>query len=1232
MKHVVYVYRKPEFDDASKALSQILTSELHIAANALCVRGYIVEGLSEEEFSLAIHRVFCEPMVETASIEHPITKTTHLTKELLPGQFDQKAQSAQMCLRLISQAPSLTVTTFDRVEFDRTLSEEEIARFLHYWINPIESRLYQPSKMTEDTKKTHQVHPIEGFCELSMTQLKDFLKDRQLAMKLDDLILIQQYFQQKQRQPTETELLVLDTYWSDHCRHTTFHTHLSSVELESGPLQNVIQQSFELYRSMRKQAQRTHRPYSLMDMATISAKVHADPRIEISDEVNACSFESDVIVDGVSERWLIQFKNETHNHPTEIEPFGGASTCIGGCIRDPLSGRAYVYQAMRISGCGDVTQSIEETLADKLPQKVIAKRASEGNSSYGNQIGVATTYVSEIYHPSYQAKHLELGAVVGAVKKENIQRSTPVAGDVIVVFGGRTGRDGIGGATGSSKAHTRDSLVECAAQVQKGNAPEERQIQRLFSSPVVSKMIKKSNDFGAGGVSVAIGELADGLDIDLSAFPLKYVGLTPSEIAISESQERMAVVLDPKDVNEFLELAQNEQIEATVVAKVTDTQRLVMHFDGDVYVDLDREFIDSAGATYKQSVICSSTVTYFDREGIKLSESNIRSHISSLNHALNPGLIEHFDASISATTLLFPLGGKTLSTPALASVQRVYVKDGRSSTASILASGFIPGLSEEHAFISGQGSVLVSIAKAMAVGGKVKDMFFSFQEYFPALKNDPVKWGNVVNTLLGANSVLNAFRRPAIGGKDSMSGSFQSLDVLDTFVSFACCTADEHRIKSNELKQVGSYLYLVKTSRTQQGDFDLAEVVRQFAFMEQLIEEKHILSVGVIEQSLLTTLVSMAAGNRLGFSVESPLNIFNSYPASFIIESTKPLDSPQTTLLGRIEEKMIRINGIEVDPLRMFKAYTEGMSFLYPKHTEAQSSTYEYSYSGKETVVYPYEAKDDVCVVIPVFYGTNCENDTAQAFKEHGANVVFVNIAHQSTSSLQSSLDDFAHKIDQSDILVFPGGFSMGDQPDGSAKFMVNVIKHPQVASAIERLLQRKGLILGICNGFQALIKSGLLPYGKIKELSSNDATLTFNSVGRHISTMAHTVISSNWSPWLSGCKLQSVSSVALSHGEGRLVVSEEALAQWKRDGLIALQYSDAYGKASSLAEVNVNGSVFAIEGLVSSCGQVLGKMGHVERMVDGLYRNLPIVKQPSIIENGVNYFRKRGYDHGKEN
>lgn len=1231
MKQYVYVYRKPEFDDESRALSQTLVSELNIKAKVQCVRGYMVEGISDDEFALAIQRVFCEPMVELATTEHPITKTTHFTKQLLPGQFDQKAQSAQMCLQLISDSSSITVTPVDRVEFDRSLSEEEAARFLDYWINPIESRLYQSSVMVEPALQSHQVHVIDGFCDMTEPMLADFLNQRQMAMKLDDLKLIQHYFQQEKRQPSETELLVLDTYWSDHCRHTTFNTHLSSVELTSGPLQKVIQENFELYRSMRKQANRLHKSYSLMDMATISAKIYADPRIEISDEVNACSFESDVIVDGVRERWLIQFKNETHNHPTEIEPFGGASTCIGGCIRDPLSGRAYVYQALRISGCGDVHQSIQETLKDKLPQKMIAKRATEGNSSYGNQIGVATTYISELYHPSYQAKHFELGAVVGAVKKENIQRSSPVAGDVIVVLGGKTGRDGIGGATGSSKAHTSDSLVECAAQVQKGNAPEQRQIQRLFLLPEVSRMIKKSNDFGAGGVSVAIGELADGLDIDLSALPLKYDGLTPSEIAISESQERMAVVLDPKDVQRFLTLAQSEQIEATVVAKVTDTHRLIMHYEGKEYVNLDRDFIDSAGATYKQAVICNSTVNT-RKEGTKeLHEAAICDHVSSLNQALNPGLIEHFDASIGATTLLFPLGGKTLSTPTLASVQRVYVKDQRSSTATILASGFIPELSEEHAFISGQGSVLVSIAKAMAVGGRIRDMFFSFQEYFPALRDDPIKWGNVVSTMLGANSILHAFSRPAIGGKDSMSGSFKTLDVLDTFVSFACCTTDENRVKSNELKEAGNYLYLIKTERTLNGDFDLTETVQRFEWVEQIMYNQAIVSVGVVERSLLTTLISMAAGNRLGISIDTTLDLYRSYPASFIIESTKPLDSPYAILLGQVEEKNMIICGVEVSGERVFDAYTQGMKFLYPKHKEKQLEIYDYLGVDKKPVNYPLAAKKDVCVVIPVFYGTNCESDTALAFKEANAQVVTVNIAHQSSTKLEESLIHFANTIDQSDILVFPGGFSMGDQPDGSAKFIVNTIKHPRVKQAIERLLQRKGLILGICNGFQALIKSGLLPYGEIRDLDSHDATLTFNSIGRHISTMAHTVVTTNWSPWLSGCELRSVSSVALSHGEGRLVVSDEQLKTWKQQGLIALQYCDAFGKVSSQAEVNVNGSQFAIEGLVSPCGQILGKMGHVERMVGGLYRNLPIQKQVSIIENGVNYFRKRGLDHGKE-
>ncbi len=1220
MNRRIFVSKRKGFEAASIELTHILNQQLHIQGSVSLLNGYDIHNLNQETMEVAIRSVFSEAMIDEVHDLLPETTASIYVREPLPGQFDQRADAAMQCLKLLNGSTLSEVKTFEVAVFDRMLELEEEKRFLDYWINPIENRQKDLKQELEIEQEISNEGPLIGFREMNAEQIGLFRIQQRAAMTQADIRLIQNHFSNvEHRDPTRTEFKVLDTYWSDHCRHTTFETQLADIKIEEGPYKQDLEDALDLFKRYRETAGRGNRPITLMEMATIGGRVLNDPRIERSEEVNACSVRIEVETENKKEDWLLMFKNETHNHPTEIEPFGGASTCIGGAIRDPLSGRAYVYQAMRISGCGNVVEGIQDTLPGKLPQRVIAKRATQGNSSYGNQIGVATTYVKEIYHPRYTAKHLELGAVVGAVKASAVRRETPVAGDVIVLLGGRTGRDGIGGATGSSLAHTSKSLRACASEVQKGNAPEERKIQRLFRKESVSRMIKKCNDFGAGGVCVAIGELADGLEINLDVISTKYEGLNATELAISESQERMAVVLDPMDVQTFLDAAHQENIEATLVAIVTDQRRLIMKHQGKIVVDLDRTLIDTNGVRQQVSAQLIHRDSSFEKKPV-FNEENALKHLSSLNVCSQKGLVEQFDASIGATTVLFPFGGNKQLTPTQGNVQRVYCESGTTSTVSILTHGFIPTLSEQNMFLSAQGAVLESIAKTIALGGKVEDVFFSFQEYFPKLANDSKKWGDVIQALLGALSVQDAFKRPAIGGKDSMSGSFKEMDVLETLVSFACSATSENSIVSQEAKEVGNGFYFIEAKRKANGLFDLEAVRKTYLDLQKAISEKSVRSARVIENSIFASVCEMVFGNGLGVEIDTDLDLFANYPAGLIIEAKEEINK-EWVKIGVITEQGLRFNDVTIDSKKAVDSYLYGLDFLYPVTQEGNAKSMRIDDVDREVRPYQGPRVDKVHVVIPFFPGTNCENDTSHAFEKAGAIVNVHGIRNLTPLDLEESIDTFCMLIKQSQILALPGGFSAGDQPDGSAKFIVNVLRNQKVRSAIEDLLRRDGLILGICNGFQALIKTGLLPYGEYRDLDEHDATLTHNAIGRHISAIVNTRIASNASPWLKNIRPGSCFKVPLSHGEGRIVVREDQLKMWAKNGQIATQYCDVSGIVTNDPNVNLNASDGAIEGLLSPDGRIFGKMGHTERVLPGLYRNIPSMSEFRIFENAVAYF-----------
>ena len=1212
---------------------------------------YDVEGISDKDFQAAKTTIFSEPPVDRVYEEnYDFGASRVFAVEYLPGQYDQRADSAMQCIQIISQKERPEIAVAKVYVLDGDISDADFERIKEYCINPVDSRqaaLEKPETLAMVMEYPEDVKVLDGFINMTENEIADLRNSLETAMSLEDMLFCQKYFRDtEKRNPTMTEIRVIDTYWSDHCRHTTFQTKIENVEIEEGTYSTPIKEAYNTYLDVRKEVykDRTDKDQCLMDMAVLGMKVLRQRGIldnmDQSDEINACSIVVPVDVDGKDEEWLIMFKNETHNHPTEIEPFGGAATCLGGAIRDPLSGRAYVYQAMRVTGAADPTVSVKDTIKGKLPQRKIVTEAARGYSSYGNQIGLSTGQVVEIYHPDYVAKRMEIGAVIAAAKKENVVRKTPQPGDVIILTGGRTGRDGCGGATGSSKEHTVESIETCGAEVQKGNAPTERKLQRLFRNPEVSRMIKRCNDFGAGGVSVAIGELADGLDVNLDLVPKKYEGLDGTELAISESQERMAVVIAAEDKDRFIKFAEEENLEATPVAVVTDNRRLVLNWRGKAVVDISRDFLDTNGVKQRTNVEVKMPegTPYFEKTCVDsaLIESDLKQawldNLSSLNVASQKGLVERFDSTIGAGTVLMPFGGKKQLTPPEAMAAKVPLLKGETKTATLMSFGFNPEISVWSPFHGAVYAVVESLAKIIASGGKAEDIRLTFQEYFEKLGTDPVKWGKPFAALAGAFKAQIEMGVAAIGGKDSMSGTFMDIHVPPTLVSFAVDVTKVDNIISPEFKSAGNTVVYLPMKRDKYYLPDYEYLKKMFSFVNGLIEKGVCVSAHTVRGGGIAEAISkMSFGNGIGFEFDEDITIetlFKPQYGSFILElaNTKVIDfmGLDAIILGETtEDKCISIKDIEIDIDEMIKCWQEPLEKVFP--TKAAVLT------GKPEIK-PYEGRKESAsavkfarpkVYIPVFPGTNCEYDTTRVFEKAGADVTTQVVANMTVPMLEASIEKMVSEIKKSQIIMIPGGFSAGDEPDGSGKFIAAVFRNPAVKEAVMDLLKnRDGLMLGICNGFQALIKLGLVPYGEIRDLDETSPTLTFNSIGRHVSCLVDTKIVSTLSPWLWGTNTGEVYTIPVSHGEGRFVAPKDKIDELIANGQVATQYVDSTGNATYDIRFNPNGSMMAIEGITSPDGRVFGKMGHSERIGDGLYKNAAGNNNQKIFESGVNYFR----------
>ena len=1238
----VYVEKKPGFDGEAKALERELRTLLGLdgITSLRIINRYDVEGIDEELFASCVPTVFSEPQTDDASADMPAVAdgATVFAVEFLPGQFDQRADSASECIQLISQGERPTVRSAKVYVLEGELSASDVDAVKHYVINPVEAReasLEPKATLATNVPEPEPVEVLEDFLALDDEQLQAFIDERGLAMDLADIKFCQEYFGGEGRVPTITEIKMIDTYWSDHCRHTTFGTRLHHIT--SGDAH--VKDAFARYERMRHELGRDQKPICLMDMGTIGAKYLKAKGIlknlDESEEINACTVKCKVDVDGHDEDWLYLFKNETHNHPTEIEPFGGAATCIGGAIRDPLSGRSYVYQAMRVTGAADPTVPVSQTLEGKLPQRKLVTTAAAGYSSYGNQIGLATGQVSELYHPGYVAKRMEIGAVVAATPASHVRRECPAPGDVIVLLGGRTGRDGIGGATGSSKAHNVESIEKDGAEVQKGNAPVERKLQRLFRREDACRLIKRCNDFGAGGVSVAIGELADGLHVNLNAVPKKYEGLDGTELAISESQERMAVALAPEDVEEFLGYAREENLEATPVATVTEDPRLVMDWNGKTIVDVSREFLASNGAPKDQEVhVAAPSVYEHDWAGETLAQK-LHNLVTDLNVASNKGLSERFDSTIGAATVLMPFGGKTQLTPAMAMAAKLPV-DGETTTCSGMAWGFNPYLMEADQFTGAYLSVVESVSRLVAAGFEHRDFYLTFQEYFEKLRDEPERWGKPMAAVLGALMAQVDLGIGSIGGKDSMSGSFEDLDVPPTLVSFATGLGHVGRVTSPEFKGAGHKVIAVLPNYDADGITPLAKsLLAAYDVVEGLVGRGQALAIstpgyGAVAESLF----KMCVGNQIGIEVEPSFTteaLFCPAYGSFIVEVSDDAQLPEleqgvtVALLGTTTEAYeLKACGETIDLSELQEAWEGAIESVFPYRAEGPKvqkldfSVAEKQVSRPKPAIHVARPR----VVIPVFPGTNCEYDTARAFRRAGAEPSVLVINNLTPEAVAESTHELARRIRKSQIVMIPGGFSGGDEPDGSAKFITAFFRAPEVTEAVRELLQsRDGLMLGICNGFQALIKLGLVPYGDIRPMDETCPTLTFNTIGRHQSRLVRTRVASDLSPWLSKCEVGDMHEIAISHGEGRFVASPELVAELAAKGQIATQYVGEDGEPAMSLDVNPNGSVLAIEGITSPDGRVLGKMGHTERSGEGLYKNVPGNKFQPLIEGGVSYF-----------
>ena len=1230
----IFVEKKPEFRVEAESLRRELNANLDLALGELrLLNVYDLFGFSEELLEKSRYAVFGEIVTDSVTDACDLAGRKYIAVEYLPGQFDQRAASAVDCVRLIDPAAKVRIKSSKLLLFDDTTTEEELAKIRRYWINAVESREKDLGVLADAGQPEVKPVPVlEGFREMRDCDFEPYCRRYGLAMNADDLREVVNYFRSEGRDPYETELRILDTYWSDHCRHTTFTTELEGITVEESFVKEEIEESLALYLKIRRELGREHKSICLMDMATIGARYLRKKGLlddlEVSDENNACSVYIDVDVDGKTEKWLLQFKNETHNHPTEIEPFGGASTCLGGAIRDPLSGRSYVYQAMRVTGAGNIWQPVSETLAGKLPQSVISKKAAAGYSSYGNQIGLATTHVREVYHPGYVAKRLEVGAVVGAVKAEHVRRERPAAGDVIILLGGRTGRDGVGGATGSSKEHDSKSLETCGSEVQKGNAPEERKLERLFRRPEVTRLIKKSNDFGAGGVSVAIGELADGLDIYLDRVPVKYSGLNSTELAISESQERMAVVVEAADRERFMEYCREENVEATHVADVTDTNRMRMYHGERKVVDLAREFIDSAGAKHyaEAKIAAVENRDPFAREvaGATLAEK-MAANLDGDNVLSQRGLVEMFDASIGRSTVLMPFGGRTQGTETQVSVQKLPT-DGYTDTASIMAFGYNPFLASWSPYHGAAYAVVEAAAKVVAAGARYDRMRYSYQEYFERMTRNPESWGKPLAALLGALKMQTALGLPSIGGKDSMSGTFQDIDVPPMLMAFGITTVNASTVISPEFKRAGSRIYLIRHTPLANHMPDTEQLKRNFDFVSSRIEAGKILSAWAVGfGGVGEALAKMAFGNRIGAEVTmGEAALFDYAYGSIVVESDGELVFPAAELLGRtVADEALTVNGVRMPLDALCKANTERFAKVYPDKGENRAEVMN-AEPVHRTFTYQGEAVEHPKVYIPVFPGTNCDYDTAKAFRTAGAEVTMSVLCNLGENDILRSIRAMREHIAACHIFVLSGGFSAGDEPDGSAKFIVNVLNNKEIKDEIHALLDRGGLILGICNGFQALVKSGLLPYGRLGCVTEASPTLFRNDINRHISQIVTTRVASANSPWLAGFEAGDLHTIAVSHGEGKFVVSEALAKELFAAGQVAFQYADPDGRPTAEAPYNPNGSSYAIEGIVSRDGQILGKMGHTERYEANLFKNIAGNKQQPLFRNAVNYFRKK--------
>ena len=1223
----IFVEKKEGFRVEAQSLLSEFNENLSLSLRSLrLINVYDLFGFSDELVEKCRYRVFGETVTDRVTDSLGLEGKKYIAVEYIPGQFDQRASSAVDCVHLIEPEAQVEIKSSRLLIFDDDTPEETLARLRHYFINPVECRPKDLGILSLAEKA--DVKPLEdlsGFTVMSERDYPAFCKSHGLAMNTDDLGEVVRYFRQEGRDPSETELRILDTYWSDHCRHTTFTSELTEIRIDDSFIKAEIEDTLGRFHDIRKALGREGKSLCLMELATIGARylrsVGKLDDQEQSEENNACSIFVDVDVDGKQEKWLLQFKNETHNHPTEIEPFGGASTCLGGAIRDPLSGRAYVYQAMRVTGAGDICRSVADTIPGKLPQRVISRKAAAGYSSYGNQIGLATTQVREIFDEGYVAKRLEVGAVVGAVKASDVRREHPLPGDVILLLGGRTGRDGIGGATGSSKEHTESSLETCGSEVQKGNAPEERQLQRLFRRPEVTRLIKKSNDFGAGGVSVAIGELADGLDIRLDRVPVKYAGLNATELAISESQERMAVVVEAGDRAEFERWCALDNVEVTHVADVTDTGRMRMFYGGVKVCDLSRAFIDSAGARHyaRAAVAPVADCDPFAQqpEGAALPE-RMEALLSAPNVASQKGLVEMFDSTIGRSTVLMPYGGRYQASETQVSVQKLPVS-GYTDTASMMAFGYNPSLAEWSPYHGAAYAVVEACTKVVAAGGDWSGMRFSYQEYFERMTADPHSWGKPLSALLGALKMQLEFGLPSIGGKDSMSGTFEHLNVPPTLIAFGITTVDARRVISTDLKAAGHRLYWIRHTPLANRMPDTDALKANWDYIHARIGDGSIVagwSLGF--GGLAEGLAKMAFGNGLGFDVCVPeQELFALSYGSVLVESTVALDHPAAVLLGTVTDGEVRINGDTLDPAALKRANAGRYARIYPEEVEpafhAEVPQVEEKPFDPANLVWPGEPVATPVVCLPVFPGTNCDYDTAKAFRKAGAEVrpfVFRNLT---AADVNASIDALSARIAESHILAFCGGFSSGDEPDGSGKFIADVIGNEKVGAAIEALLQRGGLILGICNGFQALVKSGLLPYGRLGCVRPDSPTLFRNDINRHISKMVTTELASVRSPWLAGLSKGERHAIAVSHGEGKFVVGEAEARELFAAGQVAFRYVD-----------NPNGSYYDIEGILSPDGHILGKMGHTERYEDNLFKNIDGNCSQPLFDNAVKYFNKR--------